>query len=73
MIDGSGMGWVCGAPGDGSLDRIIIPRRLNDKPKQNINHIRYPNRSVEVKTVTEHELPWGEGLRLEGLNGTVEC
>jgi len=45
---------------------------LNDEPEQNINHVHDPNGRIEVEAVTEHELPWGERLALQGLNGTIE-
>jgi len=73
-IGWSGVEWGDGrvVPGDGSLDRIVVARRLNNKPEQNIDHVHDPNGRIEVKTVTEHELPWRERLALQGLNGTIE-
>jgi hypothetical protein len=53
-------------PCDGSLDRIVIPLILNNEPERYSNRVLDPNRAVEVKIVTEHELPLGQRLALDG-------
>jgi hypothetical protein len=52
-----GMDGMRVVTGDGSLDRFVVPRRLNDELEQHVNHVHDPNDAVEIKTVTEHELP----------------
>lgn len=57
-----------GSPGDSGLDAIILTSRLDDKPKEDIDHIHNPNRSIQVQSIPQHELPIAQGLNLERLD-----
>jgi len=57
---------------DSSLDAVIWARRLEDEPETDVDHVDDPNGTVEVESITEHELPGGDRLRLEGLYGPVQ-
>jgi hypothetical protein len=58
-------------PRDGSLDAVIWTGRLDDEPETDVDHVDDPNGTVEVESITEHEFPWGERLRLDGLHGPI--
>jgi hypothetical protein len=56
---------------DSSLDAVIWARRLEDEPETDVDHVDDPNGTVEVESITEHEVPQGERLHLEGLHGPI--
>ena len=68
--------WVVHArrysPSDGRPDRVVVSRGGDNEPEQDVDHIHDPNGGIEVQAITEHELPWREGLVLEGLDRTME-
>jgi hypothetical protein len=58
-------------PHDGRFDRIIKARRCEDEPEEDVDHVNNLDVAVEAESITEHEFPWRERFRLEGLKGPV--
>jgi len=59
--------------GDDGLDGIGVIGWLGDEPEEHVDHVHEPDCAVEVKTITEHELPVGDLFDSKGLEGPHGC
>jgi len=58
--------------GDDSADGIVGARGMAQEPEEHVDHVDEPDRHVEVKSVTEHELPVGDRSGLKRLERTLD-
>jgi len=55
-----------------SSDGILWSSGSDDEPEEHVSHVDKPDGAVEVKAVTEHELPVSHGLDIERAEGATE-
>lgn len=70
--EGHGGGEDGGHGCDDGLDGVVDAGGGHDEPEDHVDHVDDPDGAVEVEAVAEHELPGGQGARLEGVDGAVQ-
>ncbi len=58
--------------GDDSLDSIFLVGGLSDEPEDDVDEVNDEDGSVEVKAITEHQLPVRDLLNGQGLERPVK-
>lgn len=69
---GHGGGEHGGHGGDDGADGVIAAGGVAQEPEEHVDHVDEPDRNVQVEAITEHQLPVGDGLEVEGLDRALD-